>query len=253
MKLKDERHQYILDQIEQKRIARVLDLSKDLNVAEMTIRRDLKELESQGYLQRIHGGAKALSSPNPTIYKEQSRQDKKAMNTAAKKIIAQKCSTLIHDVVDDNEEVVFIGSGTTNEAIFDYIKEKRLTIVTNSMDIFMQYKGLAHIDTYLVGGRYREKTGTFVGQYAENMIRQFEITKAFIGANGIVNQEITTANEAEGACHQVIIETAEQVYINADRTKFDVKALFTFATLNQVTAVITDDVAKIEQNPMFFI
>lgn len=85
MKLKDERHQYILDQIEQKRIARVLDLSKDLNVAEMTIRRDLKELESQGYLQRIHGGAKALSSPNPTIYKEQSRQDKKAMNTAAKK------------------------------------------------------------------------------------------------------------------------------------------------------------------------
>lgn len=83
------------------------------------------------------------------------------------------------------------------------------------------------------------------------MIRQFEITKAFIGANGIVNQEITTANEAEGACHQVVIETAEQVYINADRTKFDVKALFTFATLNQVTAVITDDVAKIEQNPMF--
>ncbi|MFY2152110.1 DeoR/GlpR family DNA-binding transcription regulator [Mammaliicoccus sciuri] len=233
MKLKVDRHRFIMDELKNNMSVKVSSLSEKMNVAEMTIRRDLQELENNGLLNRIHGGAKLIED---NLYNEKSHKEKQTINVSNKMKIAQKCGELIH-----NEDIIFIGSGSTNELIFDFIKNKNLSIFTNSLDIFLQYKDLSNIDVLLVGGRFRSKTGTFIGHFANKMMEDFHVAKAFVGVNGIYGQKLTTANEEEGKGIHIILENAKLKYITADSTKFGVQALYNFYNINDVDAVISDD------------
>nr|WP_263313333.1 DeoR/GlpR family DNA-binding transcription regulator [Mammaliicoccus sp. Marseille-Q6498] len=233
MKLKVDRHRFIMDEINRDMSVKVTSLSKKMQVAEMTIRRDLKELEKEGLLLRIHGGAQLKEN---NLYNEKSHKEKQTLNVSNKMKIAKKCGDLIN-----NEDIVFIGSGSTNELIYEFIKTKHVSIITNSLDIFLQYKDLSNIDIMLVGGRFRSKTGTFIGQFANKMMGEFHVAKAFVGVNGIHGQNLTTANEEEGKGIHIILENAKKKYITADSTKFGVQALYNFFDINEVDAVITDD------------
>ncbi|MGK9044023.1 DeoR/GlpR family DNA-binding transcription regulator [Mammaliicoccus vitulinus] len=233
MKLKVDRHRFIMDELEREQSVKVSALSEKMSVAEMTIRRDLQELENEGLLSRIHGGAKLKEE---RLYNEKSHKEKQTINVSNKLKIAKKCGDLIN-----NEDIIFIGSGSTNELIYDFIKDKNLSIFTNSLDIFLQYKDLSNIDILLVGGRFRSKTGTFIGHFANKMMEDFHVAKAFVGVSGIYDQKLTTANEEEGTGIQIILEHAKLKYITADSTKFGVQALYNFYNLDEVDAVISDD------------
>ena len=99
--LKIDRHSYILEELKKKHLVRVSKLAKDMKVTEMTIRRDLQELEDYGHLTRIHGGAK-LKPKN--FYQEDNYNKKISVNVEEKKQIARK----VADLVKDNE-TIFIG------------------------------------------------------------------------------------------------------------------------------------------------
>lgn len=233
MKLKVERHRFIMNEINQSMSVKVSTLSEKMNVAEMTIRRDLSELEKEGLVKRIHGGARIVDD---NFYNEKSHKEKQTLNVSNKMKIAKKCSDLINE-----EDIIFIGSGSTNELIYEFIKNKNLSIITNSLDILMQYKDVSNIDIVLVGGRFRAKTGTFIGHFANKMMEDFHVAKAFVGVNGIHGDNLTTANEEEGKGIHIILENAKKKYITADSSKFGVQALYNFYDINEVDAVITDD------------
>lgn len=233
MKLKVDRHRFIMDELNRELSVKVSALSEKMSVAEMTIRRDLQELENEGLLNRIHGGAKLKEE---RLYNEKSHKEKQTINVSNKLKIAKKCGDLIN-----NEDIIFIGSGSTNELIYDFIKDKNLSIFTNSLDIFLQYKDLSNIDILLVGGRFRSKTSTFIGHFANKMMEDFHVAKAFVGVSGIYDQKLTTANEEEGKGIHIILEHAKLKCITADSTKFGVQALYNFYNTDDVDAVISDD------------
>ena len=203
-----------------------------MNVAPMTIRRDLKELENKALLVRVHGGAVLMH----TFYNELANDEKKALHSDKKRIIAEKASRLIQ-----NEDTIFIGSGTTNEAIFPFIKHMHLRIITNSLYIFEQYEALEHMDIVLIGGRYRKKTGSFIGQLANTMLEQLHIDKAFIGVNGISDNDATTANEEEGKANEIVLNRSTKKYLVSDSSKFNTRAFTVFYKLDAIDAIITDD------------
>ncbi|WP_345773320.1 DeoR/GlpR family DNA-binding transcription regulator [Mammaliicoccus sp. F-M27] len=120
MKLKVDRHRFIMDELNRELSVKVSALSEKMSVAEMTIRRDLQELENEGLLNRIHGGAKLKEE---RLYSEKSHKEKQTINVSNKLKIAKKCGDLIN-----NEDIIFIGSGSTNELIYDFIKDKNLTV-----------------------------------------------------------------------------------------------------------------------------
>ncbi|WP_240610499.1 DeoR/GlpR family DNA-binding transcription regulator, partial [Mammaliicoccus stepanovicii] len=122
MKLKVERHRFIMNEINQSMSVKVSTLSEKMNVAEMTIRRDLSELEKEGLVKRIHGGARIVDD---NFYNEKSHKEKQTLNVSNKMKIAKKCSDLINE-----EDIIFIGSGSTNELIYEFIKNKNLSIIT---------------------------------------------------------------------------------------------------------------------------
>ncbi|KXT72424.1 Lactose phosphotransferase system repressor [Streptococcus sp. DD10] len=231
--MKESRHIAILQELDRNGMVSVKDLTSRLGVTDMTIRRDLIELEQQDFLVRVHGGAHRKVRDGLI---EASHSEKNMINVEEKKIIAQKCAQLI-----ENGDTVFIGSGTTTDFIGDYLEDKEVSIVTNSLPIFEKLKDNPNCDIILVGGRYRVKTQTFVGQFANKLLQEIKVSKAFIGVNGIDGHNVTTANEEEGNGNAIILNNAIEKYIVADNSKFDSYSFYTFYRMDDLNAVITDD------------
>lgn len=234
--IKEDRFQLILDEINKNSVVEVSDLSEALNVTEMTIRRDLNELEELGLVTRVHGGAKKKVKEKVNLsYTELTYSQKKTINVDQKRQIAKKCAELIKD-----NDIVFISSGTTNDFIFDYLTAKNINIITNSISIFNRFKDHPDYDVILSGGRYRARTGTFIGYFANKLLKEIKVHKAFVGTNGINGNNITTANEEEGNGLHIILDNATERYILADSSKFGIQAFFTFYDVKNITGIITD-------------
>ena len=231
--MKESRHKVILQELDQTGVVSVKNLKELLNVTDMTIRRDLIDLEKQGLLIRVHGGAhkKVKDSLN-----EASHSEKTMLNIEEKKLIAKKCADLIAE-----GDTVFIGSGTTTDFIGDYLEGKNISIVTNSLPIFEKLKDYPNFDLILIGGRYRVKTQTFVGQFANKLLQEIKVSKALIGVNGIDGHNVTTANEEEGNGNAIILNNAIEKYIVADNSKFDSYSFYSFYRLDNIDAIVTDD------------
>ena len=221
--MKESRHKVILQELDQTGIVSVKNLKELLNVTDMTIRRDLIDLEKQGLLIRVHGGAhkKVKDSLN-----EASHSEKTMLNIEEKKLIAKKCADLIAE-----GDTVFIGSGTTTDFIGDYLEGKNISIVTNSLPIFEKLKDYPNFDLILIGGRYRVK----------KLLQEIKVSKAFIGVNGIDGHNVTTANEEEGNGNAIILNNAIEKYIVADNSKFDSYSFYSFYRLDNIDAIVTDD------------
>ena len=181
--LKIDRHSYILNELKNKHLVRVSNLANDMKVTEMTIRRDLQELEDYGHLTRIHGGAK-LKPKN--FYQEDNYNKKISVNVEEKKQIARKVSEIIKD-----NETIFIGPGSTTSYLAEYLQDRDINIVTNSLTVFEQFKDNPSCDLIFIGGRYRQKTKGFIGYFTQDALSKISVNKAFVGVNGIDLEKVT--------------------------------------------------------------
>lgn len=230
--LKDERQDLIVELVNSENIIEVSDLTSALNVTEMTIRRDLKDLEEKGLLKRIHGGAKKVRTLSNVEY---SNTEKKQKNINQKKYISKKISEIL---VDD--EIIFMGPGTTMEYVSEYIDGKHLTIFTNSLYLFNELIKIDSLTVRLIGGKYRKITGAFVGPLAIDSVKNLRFQKAFIGVNGTSQNNAYAYNEDEGFLQKIILDNASEKFIVADSSKIGVEDFYSFYNLEDVS-VITDD------------
>lgn len=241
--LKEERYKKLLKLIEENNYLKVSEAARLLNVTEMTIRRDFDLLEKEGFVERVHGGAKKKET-NP--YTELSHIEKKTLNVELKKQIAKKAAELIQE-----NEAIFIGPGTTNELIYDYLEVNSANIITNSISIFNRFQHDKRFELVLIGGRLRERTGTFVGYLANNWIKDIKVQKAFIGTNGIKFDHVTTADEEELTIQQIILGNSQEKYVVADSTKFGVEAFQVVTKVQDITGIITDT-SLTEENEAYY-
>lgn len=230
--LKEERHRIILELLNQERYLKISELADRLNVTKMTVRRDLSTLEEEGLLLRVHGGAQRVGEVG---IEELSHQEKLTLHMEEKSKIAKHAASLIEE-----NDTVFIGAGTTNELIYSYLWLKRATVVTNSLTVFQRFQGDERFELILMGGRYRERTGSFIGTFANEALRKIKVNKAFIGTNGVYRGMVTTANEEEGLAQQIILDNALTKYILCDESKIGRQALYAFYSLEDVNALISD-------------
>lgn len=243
--LKVNRQNQIIDLIDEKGFLKVSDASQLLDVAEMTIRRDLVELEEEGLIERVHGGAKKRQKKTDQ-YTELSHTQKKSLNIKQKKHIAKKAAALIED-----NDIIFIGSGTTTEQIYDYINVNSAKVVTNSISIFNRFKEDSRFDLILIGGKLRERTGTFIGYFTRKWMQDIKVNKVFIGTNGIKENHITTAEEEEGVVQQIILKNSDRNYVLADSTKFGVEAFQVLCDVNIIDAIITNPELPLEYDVFY--
>jgi DeoR family fructose operon transcriptional repressor len=213
--LAEERFALILDLLTEKRTATVQELCEALNASESTIRRDLTELDRQGRLNKVHGGA---TLPNGQfLADEPTMAAKESLAVSQKQSIAEAAAALI-----TAEDFVYVDAGTSTLAMVRVLSGPALEAhyVTN---------GIAHArllaqkscHVCLPGGLLRPRTEAIIGAAAVTALQQFNFTKAFMGANGVaMDAGFTTPDPEEAAVKAAAIRRARQIWFLTDDSKF---------------------------------
>lgn len=210
----------------------VAALTEQLNVTGKTIREDLAKLEEKGLLARIHGGAVLAQANQLGILSP--KPEETAPNEAELQEIAEAAAALI-----EPNEVVALDGGRTTLAIARRLPDQPLTVVTNDLLVIAELARKERIRLVVPGGY--QKRNMLIGAEAEAYIRKLNIAKAFLSATGVHPEYGFTIYSGESAeLKRAWLETAKTAYVVADHRKFGQGALFTFAKLDEVEAIITD-------------
>jgi DeoR/GlpR family transcriptional regulator of sugar metabolism len=231
-----QRRDLITKYMQDHQAARVSTLGDLTGVSESTVRRDLEWLESQGVLERTHGGA-ILSQRLPH---EPHYAHSALAHPAEKRWIGAAAASLVED-----GDVIFLNSGTTaTEAMRSLLARPNLaniTVITSNITAGMQ-AAEPSFEILLLGGTLRAVSSSTSGRFAIEMLNQVYASKAFIGVDGIsLRYHCTTPASAEAEVASAMIErTRGMVAIIADHSKWGVVSNFELAKIDQIQALITD-------------
>ena len=233
--LKSERKAVILDTVNREQVVSLEELVRILLTSESTVRRDLDQLEAEGKLKRVHGGARSLRS----LQDEETIQQKSIKNRDEKRRVAEKAVSLIQD-----QDVIFVDAGTTNELLIDLLQDRTVTVVTNSIHHAAKLveRGMK---TVIIGGMVKTATDASIGGAALNQIGQLNFDKAFIGMNGIDESFITTPEMEEGAVKRAIIENAGKTYVLVDSSKIGKQSFVKVAPIKRVSVITNSSSSEV--------
>jgi DeoR/GlpR family transcriptional regulator of sugar metabolism len=231
----EERRQAILQEVEGSGQVKVSDLSKRFECSEVTIRNDIKFMETEGLLKRTHGGAVRIEREVEHKYNVQSVY----VNVGRKKRIAACAYEFIKD-----RDTIIIDEASTSFYLATYIKthpEKRIVVVTNSLLVANELSDAAHVELYMIGGYVGNLSAT-LGDDALSNMQQFHVDKAFIGVHGInFDVGLTSIGTPQMQVKRAIMKAAEEVYVLADSSKFGGGYLTVICPIRDVHKIITDN------------
>ena len=228
-----ERHSRILALLQQSGSISVAQLSERFRVSEVPNRKDLSYLEQQKKLYRTHGSAILIS---PYI-SDRHVNEKEKKNVVEKQAIGAAAAALIAQ----NDSII-IASGTTMAFLAREIKpEGRLTVITAAVPVTQILSQDPDIDVIQLGGITRTSSVSVVGPFAEQMLRNFNCSKLFIGVDGVDPEfGLTTTNMLEASLNRAMIEAAQKVVVLADSSKFGRRGFSKICDLESVDRIITD-------------
>ncbi|MBM7624168.1 DeoR/GlpR family DNA-binding transcription regulator [Sporohalobacter salinus] len=229
----EERQKKILELIKQRDSVKVNQLSEKFSVSPSTIRRDLKELEQENLIKRTHGGA----VNNESMKFEPSVSEKEEQRLKEKEWIGSAAANLVVD-----GESIILDAGTTTAQIAKNLTEgSDLTVITNGINVAAELEKIEGIEILVAGGRLKQKTLSLIGSIAQQMLKKIKVDKAFIGVNGItVEDGLTTPDIEEAKTKEIMIETAKEVIVVADHSKFGQVTFAQICSLEKIDKIITD-------------
>lgn len=229
----EERKQRILAALHQQPAVRVTELGRALRVSEACIRRDLAQLEQTGLLKRTHGGAisASLAAMEPSL------TDKEDQYQAEKSAIAGAAAAMVRPGA-----TIFLDAGSTTRLIARALRHQRgITVVTNALNIATELAS-SDIELVVIGGQVRRSILSHVGPLAEQAIASVHVDRLFLAANGVDLQKgVTTPNLLEAQVKRAMVESATEVILVADHSKFGRVTFSRICGLDRVHHVITDD------------
>lgn len=228
-----ERRVYIMNCLNNKGIVNLKDIAKELQISEITVRRDFEKLENAGKLKRVQGGAALEGALDDA---ELTMRQKLSLNASAK----EKVAALAAEYVKDGD-CVFLDGGTSVALLIDLLASRRIKIVTyNQLIVRKLIQPIAEI--IVVGGRFMPHYSMNVGPLAQEMLRQFHFNVAFLGCSGIaLDDSVAYTTEMESmVMKHIAIENAESSVLMLDASKVQKRAFLQFAELNAFDHIICD-------------
>ncbi|MGX5818896.1 DeoR/GlpR family DNA-binding transcription regulator [Chitinophaga lutea] len=228
-----ERHQAILQKLQENGKVDIQELSESLQVSGVTIRKDLKLLEEKKLLFRTKGGG---STQNPYTI-ERPINEKELIKAEEKKKIAKAAMHLVGD-----SDSIIIGSGTT---VFELARSlhpiQHLTVITPALKVALELCNRPYVDVLQIGGLIHQNSSSAAGSFAERLLEDISCGVLFIGVDGIDPEfGLSITNLAEASLNMKMISLAQTVVIMADSSKFDRRGIGRICSLEQVDYIITD-------------
>jgi DeoR family transcriptional regulator, fructose operon transcriptional repressor len=208
---------------------RVVGRAAQLDVSEMTIRRDLDMLAADGIVQRVRGGAIAIG-PQPFA-------DRFSRNMRAKDRIAAKLS----DLVGDGGAIGFDASSTLQRLTGHLGDVRDLTVVTNGQDTFAALQGKPGVTALLTGGQLDPRTGSLVGPIAARSARSLLLRRLFVSAAALDPEHGTSESTLEDAeAKLALADVAAEVVVAVDSSKLGHRAAARALPAERVTVLVTE-------------
>ena len=208
------------------------DLSKRFGVSEVTIRKDLTELENRGVLLRTHGGAVLAEKPEMVIPLHR----RSAEQIIEKNTIARAAASRIRD-----GESILLDTGSTTLSVARELRGRNLNIVTNSVLIAAELANDEQINVIVLGGTLRRSSLALMGTLALEQLRNLHVDRAFMGASGFDPKTgFSCQNLIEAETKRAMLKTAHEVVMLVDRSKFEHSAFAPFCGIKEIDCVITD-------------
>lgn len=228
-----DRYKYLVDAVDGRGFASIRELARICNVAEITVRRDIKFLESQGRLKTVHGGVVSLHGPEgrprPPAETEANPDKKRAIAAAAAALIQPN-------------DILFLDSGTTVQALARALpRDMPLTLVCCSLDTFESCRNYDNCDIILVGGMFSPDSTLFYGHESVEMLKKFRTRRAFFGATGCdIKLGVTCRYVNDVQLKQVALETSVEPILLVDSDKFGKVGSHFFSAPPVFASIITD-------------
>lgn len=227
------RHQQILEKLKLEKYVEVSDLCQELQVSSVTIRKDLKLLESKGLLYRTHGGA---SLENPYINEKPVLEKEKIFITEKNDIASAAAKCILE------QDTILIASGTTVQALAREIHPKdKLTVVTSSLNVSLALLKYPNVQIMQLGGFVRHSSSSTIGNYAASILNEISCSKLFLGVDGLdLEYGLTTSSIEEAELNKKMLTSANKTIVLADSSKFGKKGFGKICELKEIDEIITD-------------
>ncbi len=228
--LKKQRHQKIIEYLKVFRFAKIDELSKNLEVSEITIRRDVNELDALNKIKKVYGGASSLEADSLSqdialsFRQEKFHQEKIDIAKAAVKFIREN-------------KTIYLDAGTTVHCIIPYLKDYDVTVYTHGIHHLEALSAL-EIKTFVIGGFLKINTLASVGGMSLEILDNLSFDLAFMGFNGLDSEfGYSTPDELEASVKRKIIKQSREVYFLGDKSKFNIKTGVKFANFEDGTLI----------------
>jgi DeoR/GlpR family transcriptional regulator of sugar metabolism len=233
-----ERHGEILKLVRENGKIAVSEICERFEVSEMTARRDLRSLDQQGLLRRVHGGA--VSSLGRSY--EPPLQVRSTKNAEAKRAIGRRAAELVFD-----GDSIALDVGTTTLEVARSLRGRHgLTIITSSLPIANEIISNFSLDNevrlILTGGIIRPRELSMIGHLAERAFHELHVDKAFIGVGGLsIDRGLTEYNLEDALVKRPLLRTAKQKIVVTDSSKLGRTTFASIGSLSSIDIVVTDE------------
>ena len=240
--LEAERHRLILQFLSDRSVIAVPQLVEMLGVSEATARRDINALADAARLRRIRGGAEALSPRHEAHLVGVPFELSKGIGAAQKLAIARAAVELIGE-----GESIIINGGTTTYAMVEYLRNRSLDILTNSIPIMTGLLSSTRSRVTLAGGTVYREQNIVLSPHDSDVIQHFCAQKMFTGCYGLNRFGLMEADPLIVRAEVQLLDRAEELIVVADSRKLRQRSSMIVTGLERIATLVTDAGATEEE------
>lgn len=230
--LTDERRGRLLELVRQRGFASLPDLAQELQVSPSTVRRDLDYLEETGTAKRTHGGV-FYTGPSPKLPHFEQRQQ---VQLEKKRQIAAAAAQLVEET-----DTILMDGGSTTYELARLLVGRTIQVVTNSLPVATLFLSGGGQDLVLIGGYVHQRTGVCLGPYANGMLADLNVRRAFLSVAGISERGCFNSNLLLVETERAMMQAADEVIVLVDSTKFGHQSLARLCGLSEIHTFVVDD------------
>ena len=222
----------LLSLFEEKDYYSVSELARKLSVSEMTIRRYLNDLADRKLINRTHGGAARIKTLNcEPVFKE-----REEFAPREKREIARAAASLVQD-----GQIIAIDTGTTCSFIPQFLSDKKITVVTNSLRVMSECVAKENIKLLIPPGIMRSHEGSIYGTETVDYLSRFHFDVFFMGVGGIdENAGLTDYSLEDVSVKQTLIRNSLTLVTLADSSKINRITFAKISNLDEMDILITN-------------
>lgn len=227
-----ERNERIYQILQERRTMRISEFQEYLGVSDMTVRRSLNEMASEGLIKRVHGGAVVIDKEDDRSFQARTKQNQEVKAALAEKAL---------EFIPDNSSI-FLDAGSTCLAVAKKLapSNKKCIVITDSILVLQELQGLPNIEAMILGGTLANDKATVDGALTVETAQKIAVGLCIFSANAFNTEQMENQFLTGALTKKILIQKATKSMFIADSSKYNKQSCFKFCGWEEVDMLLTD-------------